>query len=76
MNDYDDNKYILTYGTLQKMVVRRSPHFMHFFGIPEYDKNIPVLNDRARAEAQPIVDKLNSGELTEEEAIKLLDKIW
>lgn len=47
----------------------------HHFGMAEYDRNLPILTDSKRSRATPIVDALNAGTLTEEQARKELDKI-
>jgi hypothetical protein len=57
------------------MVVRLSPFLCHHFGRPEYDRNLPILSDRIKKQAQPIVDALNDGTLDLETAKKRLDKI-
>lgn len=65
--------YYLTAGTLQPVIMRESPHFMHFFGLSEHDAQKPVLKERHIARAGPICDRLNAGEITEAEAIKSLE---
>lgn len=67
------NVYYLTSGTLQPMIVRNSPFFMHHFGLPEYDSYKPVIKQRHRDRANPVCDRLNIGEITEAEAIELLE---
>lgn len=67
--------YYFMEGTVQPIVVSKDPHFFHHFGRPEYDRNKPVLSDYLREQAQPIVDKLNAGTITREEAKKLLDRL-
>jgi len=80
MDDYDINKYYLTAGTVQPSVVRigdiEHRLFSHHFGRAEYDKYKPVISESIRAQAQPIVDQLNAGMITEAEAIAALDKIY
>ncbi len=63
-------------GTVQCYVARCKPFYMKHFGRPEYDRTKPVLSDRIRHQAHPVVDGLNNGTLTIEEAEKQLDKIW
>lgn len=76
---FDPMKYYLCSGTVQAYVYRmgdsRISGFMCFFGCPKYDSRKPVISESLREQAQPIVDKLNRGEMTEEQARKELDKI-
>ncbi len=78
-NEYDPMKYILYEGTVQAVAFRQGDAhtnmFSHHFGRAEYDKNKPVISDSIRTQAQPIIDKLNAGEITEDDARKLLDQI-
>lgn len=76
-------KYILTRGTVQPVVYKMSEDgdtdttfFMYHFGRAEYDRTKPIISESIRKQAQPIIDKLNSGELDEKEAINLLDRIY
>lgn len=79
-DDIDPMVYHLTWGTVQCYVHRpgdhETPMFLHFFGRAEYDRNKPVLSESLRKQAEPIVDQLNCGEITEDEAKKALDKIY
>lgn len=76
----DPTVYRLSTGTLQPVVFREGtktiPMFLYHFGRAEYDRDKPVLPDALRERAQPIVDKLNSGEILEDEAKKMLDRIY
>ena len=77
--DFDPKKYYLRSGTVQAFVFRDGGGermFMHFFGRAEYDENIPIITNRMRERVQPILDKLNSGEITEDKAKNELDKIY
>lgn len=69
-------KYVLRSGTLQPYIYRESPHFMYFFGSAQYKREKPIITPRIIEIVSPILDKLNSGELTESEVKILLDKIW
>lgn len=70
--------YFLCAGTVQPYVASDgdSPYFCFHFGFAEYERDKPVVKDHHRKEAQPIIDKLNAGELSHEEAKDLLSKIW
>lgn len=74
--DRPNTPFILTAGTVQWMVHRQRPWYMKHFGHPQYDKHKPVLTDSIREQAQPIVDALNTGQISIAEAEKQLDKIW
>ena len=75
----DPNKFRITTGTVQCMVVRMGdetlPLLSHHFGRPEYDREKPILSDSLREQAQPIVDALNANTLDWETAKKKLDRI-
>jgi polyhydroxyalkanoate synthesis regulator phasin len=49
---------------------------MYHFGRCQYDTAKNIISESIKSQAAPIVDKLNSGEMTEDEAKKALDKIW
>ena len=66
-------KYAICEGYVQCFVA--SDSFMHHFGRAEYDRNRPVLSESLREQAQPIVDRLNDGSMSHEEAKAMLDKI-
>lgn len=72
--------YIVAGGSVQPYVARCGTReisgFMCHFGLPNYDSSRPVLSDRYRSEGQKVCDMLNSGEINECEARKLLAKIW
>lgn len=68
--------YWLTTGTVQPMARSDSPWWCYHFGHAQYDRDKPILTDSIRAQAQPIIDALNAGTMTREEAEKELDKIW
>ena len=70
------SRYVLSTGTVQCRVTREEPYFSHHFGRAEYQRELPILTDSIRSKAQPIVDKLNSGELSEDDAVKLLNEIY
>lgn len=71
-------RYVLTCGTVQCYVARTggsvTPLWIHHFGRVEYDRDKPVLSDRIHKQAQPIVDQLNAGSITQEQAVRLLDR--
>jgi len=70
-------RYTITHGTVQAYVAgfKTSPS-IHHFGRPQYDRAIPILTDSLRDQAQPIVDMLNAGTISEATARSMLDKIW
>ena len=70
------NQYHVWTGTVQNYVVRTSPFFMYHFGKVEYDMYKPILTDSLRIQGQVICDELNSGQITEDEAKKRLDRIY
>lgn len=63
-------------GTVQPYVLRHEPFFMYHFAIPEYDRSKPVLKEESRLKAQSVVDQMNAGLISDEEAKLLLNKIW
>lgn len=71
--------YKLTAGTVQAMVCGKgsdlSTLFTHHFGRAQYDRSKPILTERLAAKAQPIVDALNAGTMSEVDARTELDKI-
>lgn len=69
--------YNIKAGTVQPMVVSdiNSPHFIQHFGMAEYYVNKSVVKDYHYEHAQPIVNKMNKGIITENEARNLLSKI-
>lgn len=70
----DPTKFYLCPGTVQAFVVRERPWFHRAFGKAEYDRNKPVLSDARRERAQPIVDRMNAGEVSPDEGMALLDR--
>ena len=70
-------KYKIDTGTVQPYVggFEDAPFIQHF-GRPEYDSREPVLPEGLKNQAQPIVDDLNDGKISEEEARSMLKKIW
>lgn len=72
----DATKFNLSAGTVQPVVSRSTPFFMLHFGRAEYDREQPVLSDSIRKQAQPIVDGLNDGTITIDEATKRLQAIY
>jgi hypothetical protein len=76
MSKPDPSRFHLGAGTVQPLVSRSTPWFCHHFGRAEYDRDKPVVSDSIRQQAQPIIDELNAGTLTIEEAKVKLDKIW
>lgn len=71
-----NDQYRLSHGTVQCYVARLQPFFMYHFGRCQYDTAKNIISESIKSQAAPIVDKLNSGEMTEDEAKKALDKIW
>ena len=72
----EDNKFRIGVGIVQCFIIRNSPHFMHHFGGPQYQRELPILTESLKKQAEPIVDALNNGSITVEEAKEKLDKIW
>lgn len=70
------SKAYLGAGTVQPVVSRSDPWFFHHFGAAEYCRDLPILTDSIRSQAQPIVDRMNAGELTDEQAIAELNRIY
>jgi hypothetical protein len=66
--------YSIGIGTVQPYI--SGPDFFQHFGRAAYDRNIPVLSDSLREQAEPIVAALNYGEISHERAKKLLAEIW
>ena len=66
---------VINTGNVQCYVVRKAPHFMHHFGPMQYDRDLPILTDAIRSQAQPIIDCFNRGEITLDEATRMLDQI-
>jgi len=71
-----DHPFLLGHGTVQCCVSRVKPYYSKYFGRAEYLREKPVLSESIRSQAQPIVDAMNSGELSIEEAELRLDQIW
>lgn len=69
-------KYWLSTGTVQCVVRCDNPWWMYHFGHAEYDNQKPILTDSIKRQAQPILDALNAGTMTHEQAEKELDRIW
>ncbi len=67
--------FYLGYGTVQCYILRPSPFFMHHFGRAQYDRRMPILSASIKAQAQPIVDALNTGEMELGQAVNELNKI-
>jgi hypothetical protein len=70
----DPTKFYLCAGTVRPYVYREKPWFMAHFGCAEYERDKDVLSDEQEARAQPIVDRMNSGELTPEAGMVLLNE--
>lgn len=64
-----NTEYKIGIGTLRPYLHRHTPWFMEHFDRAVIDRNIPILTDERRAEVQAIVDRLNAGELTIEQAL-------
>lgn len=75
----DPMRYCVCIGAVQPYVFRsgdaNTPMFMEHFGLPEYDMYKPVLKRYMEDRVQPILDGLNNGTLTEDEARKKLKRI-
>jgi hypothetical protein len=69
-------KYWLGEGTVQPVLVEQDYGIVCHFGRAEYLRELPVLSDSIKKQAQPIVDQLNSGEITEAKAVTKLKKIY
>lgn len=71
------NKWKLYSGTVQAYVAREGePLTMFFFGLPQYDRNKPVISEYKKEKTNKILDQLNNNEISEDEAKSLLKKIW
>lgn len=70
----DASKFYISIGTVQPYVVRRKPWFMRHWGLAEYERDKPVLSEGRFRRALPIVEKMNSGELSPEEGMAALEK--
>lgn len=72
--------YHLTTGELCPVVATtphsKKPFFFCSFGRAEYDSKKPVLKDHTREAVQPLVDKLNAGTISTEEAREQLAKMY
>lgn len=68
--------YRVNTGTVQAFVqwFSDSP-YIHHFGPAQYDRDKPIIRDWMREAVKPIIDALNAGTMTEDEARKALDKI-
>ena len=69
-------KYSLGVGTVQCYVSGGPSAFFYAFGLAEYDRNRAILSPYREERAQPIVDGLNNGTISENEARKRLKEIW
>ncbi len=70
-------KYSLSSGTVQSFVRGfTSVPYLEFFGIAQYESDKPILTDRLREAAEPIVADLNSGAITEDEGRSRLDRLF
>jgi hypothetical protein len=78
-DEYDPMKYYLTHGAVQAYVFREGDKdtdmYMCWFGMPEYDSRKPIIKYHHREKVQPIVDALNDGTMTENEATAILKTI-
>ena len=70
-------KYRLTCGVVQAYVVGfTSVPYLEFFGAAQYESDKPILTDRLREWAEPIIADLNSGAITEEEGRNRLGRLF
>lgn len=72
----DNHRYRITAGTVNPAVTSARhgvPWLYATFGMPEYDRDKPVLSDGRKQRAQPIVAALNRGAIDPEECIALLN---
>ena len=67
--------YHVREGSLQPMVVNMDPFFLCHYGPAQYDRDKPILTESLREQGQSVCDRLNAGEISEEEAEVLLSKI-
>lgn len=68
--------YYVSTGTVQAWVGEFSDFpSIHHFGPTQYDSQKPILRDWMREKVKPILDALNAGTMTEDDARKALDKI-
>ncbi len=68
--------YQISYGTVQAFACCFDHDWWVPFGIPQYDSRKPILTASNKEKAQAILDRLNSGEISEKEAERLLYRIY
>lgn len=56
--------------------MRNTPWFFHGFGRAEYDRDKPVISDSIRSQVEPILKELNDGQISLEDALTHIDRIW
>ena len=73
----DKPKYIFGIGTVQPFIYKPDDLSIPFlwFGAPQYEVSKPAFTDSQREQAQPILDALNAGTMTEDEAREQLATI-
>lgn len=71
-------RYEVSHGTVQCYIINQGEgeFYMHHFGRAEYDRNKPVLTKSLHDQGMVVCQKLNSGEISENEANKILDAIY
>lgn len=62
-------------GTVQCYIAGGQPFDLIHYGRPEYQRDYPIMTDSLQAQGQAVCDKLNSGDMTAEEARTALAKI-
>lgn len=72
----DMTKYWLGEGTVQPVLAKKGKGIICHFARAEYARELPVLSESIKAQAQPIVDKLNEKQITEKQAVKELQRIY
>lgn len=72
----DKGRYILCAGTVQPYVYRDAPFFMRHFARAEYERDKPVVSKSIREKAQPIIDRMNAGELSHDAGVAELERIY
>lgn len=61
-------------GTIRPYLFRDTPFFMRHFGRVVNDRFAPIFPEERRLKAQPILDRLNAGEIDVEQAWRDLNR--
>lgn len=70
-------RYTVRLGTVQPYVAGFSDSpFIQHFGMPEYDRNRPILRDSLRERVEPIVADMNKGRISESEGRRRIKRLY